>query len=272
MKTIREILTQLKEKASYVIDREKNIALTREQIGETISADYEEAVICLEENLFMDAFVAADKEMAEVLQTLEGKFALSEQILYHLQYALNPNMPFSYKDIIYRDVSTMGNAILDGKAEKATIVEAMKNKLISLYAKLKTLDEVRTDIIEHIDFAENYLEKNADIAYYLLGYYLSDRKYYKYEGHKFLSVVTLYTYLTNKKKLIKFSNTMEKDLLFITWLYCLGNGQTYEKWANEVHRIEIMDYEKFHDASVQPTLYPVEKKESKRKKKEKKAK
>lgn len=246
MKTIREVLFELKEHGSYVINKEENIVITREQIGEMITSNYEEAAKCLEENIFMEAFVAADPQMVETLHTLEGKYESSEQILFHLQYQLNPALTFSYKDLIYRDVATLGEGILAGKAEKAVVLEAMGKKLFSYYAKFKNFDAVRSDIIERIEFAENYITKNPEIAYHLLGYYLSERKYYKYEGHKFLSIVAFYTYLSNKKKLVKFSATMTEDYLFIAWLFCLGNCETYEKWLAEIARIDNMDYEVAH--------------------------
>ncbi len=265
MQSIKEILNLLKETKHYLVDTENKVVLSREQIGETISANYTEAVEALESSLFMDAFEAGDADMAQKLHTIEGKYSKSEQILFHLQYELNPNLPFSYREIIYRDVKTMGETILKGKAEREVILEAMKLKMFSFYARYKQLDQARSDIIELVEFAENYIYKSVDIAYYLLGYYLSDRKYYKYDGHKFVSVVTLYTYLTEKKRLKSFSNTADDDILFIAWIYALGNYAIYEKWSSEVHRIDELNYEVFNNKTIEKKkakkeVKPVEKK------------
>lgn len=246
MKSIKEIFELLKETKHYLIDTENKVVLSREQIGEAISASYEEAVEVLESNLMMEAFQVADPEMAEKLHTIEGKYSKSEQILFHLQYELNPSLPFSYRDIIYRDVVTLGKAILKGKAERAIIVEAMNCKLFSHYVKIKQLDLARSDIVELVDFAENYVPKDENISYHLLGYYLSDRKHYTYDGKKFLSVVTLYTYLVKKKQLKRFSEKALDDVLFSAWLFSLGNCETYEKWLSEVKRIDELNYEVYN--------------------------
>lgn len=245
MKSLNEMLILLKQLGHYSIDREENIVLTREQIGDAISFNYQEAQVALETNLFMDTFKSCDNEMANILLNLESKFEDSNQILFHLQYALDPNLTFTYKEMIYRDISKIGEQILIGRGEKNTIIEAMRLRLFSHYARLKQLDTVRADLIEHIEKAENYLDKDPEIAIYLLGYFLTDRKYYVFEGKKFLSVVTLYEYLCNKKKLIKFSKGMEQDILFIAWLFSLDKGDVYEKWLKEVETIDNIEYEQF---------------------------
>jgi len=245
MNSVKEILLKLKELGGYVIDTNQKLVITREQLGETISTNYEDAVEALEEGLFLDAFEVADPGMNDILKAIEGKYADANQVIFYLQYELNPNLPFTYKEILYRDVATLGQAILNDKGEKETILEAIKFKLFSFYAKFKQLDLVRTNIIDIIDYAENYYEKNKDTAYVLLGYCLSDRKYYKYDNKKFLSVVTFYTYLTDKKKLTRFSNEMDKDILFTCWLYSLGHAETYERWLETVKKIDMLDYDTY---------------------------
>jgi hypothetical protein len=246
MKKLHDVLQQLKETGHYLIDTENKQVLTREQIGEMISNDYIEAVECLEDNSFMETFQVADQPMADLLQTLESKYEKPEQILFYLQYELSPNLPFSYREIVYRDVQSMGNAILTDKAEKETILEAMKLKMFSFYARYKELDAAKEKIVEQIDFAENYIIKHQDIAYYLLGYILADRNYYKYGRRKFKSLVVFYSYLVEKKKLLSFSKRIDDDLLFMAWLYYLGHAEIIEKWKEEVNRVTELEFSVLH--------------------------
>lgn len=242
MKKLNEVLKELKEIGHYIIDTENKIVITREQLGEMISSDYDEAIECLDNDLFLEAFMVADKPMLTVLQDLQARFDQSERILFHLQYELAPNLQFSYRDVIYRDVASLGNAILEDKAEKAVIMEAMRYKMISFYARYKKLDEARVDIVNRLDFAENYMEKDPEIAYLLVGHLLTDRVYYIYNGRKFKSIITLYSYLSDKKKMMAFSKTMEDDVRFKAWLFYLGFADTYDKWKQ---RIKEIDYEDF---------------------------
>jgi len=243
MKKLNEVLKELADIGHYIIDTENKLVITREQLGEMISNDYNEAIACLDSDLFLEAFSKADKPMLAVLQDLQARYDQSERILFHLQYELNSNLQFSYRDIIYRDVKSMGEAILNDKAEKAVIMEAMRYKMISFYARFKHLDEARIDIINRLDFAENYMEKDPEIAYLLVGHLLTDKAYYQYNGKKFKSIITLYSYLKESKKFMAFSKTMENDVHFKAWLFYLGFADTYDKWQERVETIDKEDFQ-----------------------------
>lgn len=230
MLTLKEVLLQLKEKRSYELNLKELIVLTKEQIGEMISADFTQALVCLEEGIMDAAFEAADPEMAATLYNLKKQILVPNNLIFHLQYILNPKLQFSYKDNVYRDIVTLGEKILNGKAEKEDMIEAMQNRLVSHYLIVKGFDKEDEVRLAGVKYCESYLEKDKEVAYVLLGYYLSGRKYYRFQGRKFLTVTTLYDYLMAKQVFGRFAKGISENMLFKAWLYYLGFDKVVEQW------------------------------------------
>lgn len=230
MLTLKEVLLTLREKQSYELNLKELVVLTKEQLGEMISADFEQALACLEDGALEAAFQAADPVTAAALADLKKQFLSPVDIIFHLQYILNPKLQFSYKDNVYRDIVTLGEKILNGKAEKEDIMNAMASGLVSHYLLVKGVDKEEQDIVDGVRYCEEYLKKDKEIAYMLLGYYLSGRKYYRYHGRKFLTITTFYDYLMAKQVFNRFAKEISGNVLFLTWLYYLGHEAIVEKW------------------------------------------
>ena len=238
MLTLKEVLIELKEKKSYELNLKELIVLTKEQIGEMISADFDQALACLEDGTMEAAFEAADSEVAAALYQLKKDVGSPLNVVFHLQYILNPKLQFSYKDNVYRDIVTLGEKILNGKAEKEDIIEAMSSHLVSHYLKVKGLDKEDEARVNGVIYCENYLGYDKEVAYMLLGYYLCGRKFYRYQGRKFLTVATLYDYLMAKHTFGRFSKGIGENILFKAWLYYLGHNTIVEKWNDLVIELD----------------------------------
>lgn len=238
MLTLKNVLTTLKEKKSYELNLTGLVVLTREQIGEMLSANYAQALECLEEGLILEAFEAADEPVAAEVRRLQNELERPEEVVFHLQYILNPKLQFSYKDIVYRDIVSLGNKILNDKADKEVLIDAMKSHLLTRYLVLKGFKEEDEERVKGVFFAETYLETHVDIAYLLLGYYLSGRKYYRYKRRKFLTVENLYDYIMAKQSFSNFSKGMGENYLFQAWLFYIGYKDAVEKWQHLVVELD----------------------------------
>lgn len=230
MLTLKEVLTTLKEKKGYEVNLKGLVVLTREQIGEMISADFNQALVCYEEGILESAFEQADGEVFDAIANLKKQLLAPVDIIFHLQYILNPKLQFSYKENVYRDIVTLGEKILNSKADKTEILEAMASGLVSHYLKVKEMEKEDLKMVEGVKYCEAYLSKDREIAYTLLGYYLSGRKYYRYNGRKFLTVPPLYDYLMAAQCFGRFSKDIDTNVLFKAWLYYLGYDKIVEKW------------------------------------------
>ena len=251
MWSLKEILEKLETQRSYVIDPNAKIILTQEQLGEALSSNFEDAMEVLADGSLLRALQAVDESMADKLINYQRDFLSPEVLLFCLQYDLNPNLPFSYRDIAHREIRTLGEAILSGKAEKELWVQSMRHQLMSFYVKLKKIDVSSPEIYEGVLFTERYLDTNADVAYVTLGYYLSERKFYRFQNRRFLSVTDFYRYLAHRKLFKAFARTMEQDLLFFGWLYYLGNVDTVERWLKTVGEIDALAYQEGNATSTE---------------------
>jgi hypothetical protein len=230
MLTLHEVLHLLREKKSYEIDLKELVVLTKEQLGEMISADFNQSIACLDDGSLELTFQEVDKEVADAIQQMRKQLFAPVTIIFHLQYLLNPKLQFSYKDNVYRDIVSMGEKILDGKVDKQEIIEAMESHLVSHYLAVKEMQKEDPKRVEGVLYSENYLSKDKEVAYMLLGYYLSGRKFYRFQGRKFLSVGTLYDYLMAKQCFNRFAKDIDTNMLFKAWLYYLGYDKIVEKW------------------------------------------
>lgn len=234
MLKLREVLNLIIENKAFTIDPENRVVLTQQQLGEMIANDYDEAVVCLKEGLLEEAFVAASGDIYCLYLDVKGKYQNPEEIIFHLQYALAPRLPFIYRDLSYRTIDKLGIAIYKRVANRTQILEAMKSHLISAYIANRNFSEKFANLVAGVIFAENYANVDENIAYDLLSAYLSLRDYYKYNKKKFYSVEALYLYLTKKGKLNKFAKTIDSDSVFFAWLYFLGKAEDIAAWKKKV--------------------------------------
>ena len=162
MLTLKEVLITLRDKKNYEVNLKGLVVLTREQIGEMMSADFNQAIGCLEEGIIESAFAQADTEVASSIAGLKRQLVAPVDIIFHLQYILNPKLQFSYKDNVYRDVVTMGEKILNDRTDKEDILEAMASGLVSHYLSVKEMEKEDPKMVEGVKYCENYISKNPE--------------------------------------------------------------------------------------------------------------
>jgi len=238
MWSLDEILRKLEETKSYCYDKDNQIVLTKEQIGECISTNFEDAIEFYESNQLLETFEKVDAEIANKIKEYRNTYSTSEEVIFRLQYDFNPGLLFSYKEFVFRDIKQLGDAILNKDIEIDAVEEILKLKLISYYLRIKKIDTIDEKMFDAILLAEDYVSRSKEVAYYLLGYILGDIKYYKYGKQKFESVIDLYAYLSKKKKIGIFSKVVEKDPIFFAWLFYLGNKSIVDQWNNIVEDTE----------------------------------
>ena len=238
MLKLREVLNLIRENGTFAIDPENKVVLTEQQLGEMIANDYDEAVACIKDGALEEALAATNGDAYFTFLDLKGKHSNPYELVFHLQYALAPRLPFIYRDLSYRTVDKLGVAIYRRVANRTQILEAMKLHLFSSYLSNRNFSEKFASLVSGVIFAENYANVDENIAYDLLSAHLSLRDYYKYNGKKFYSIEALYLYLTKHGKLKKFSKTIESDSVFFAWLYFLGKAEEIAVWKKKVNDID----------------------------------
>jgi hypothetical protein len=94
---------------------------------------------------------------------------------------------------------------------------------------------------ESVLLAQDYVKVDKMRAYYLMGYAISQRRYYLYNKNKFDAVIDLYSYLSKYKKLGSFADVMEADPIFFSWLYNQGYKNIVETWQKSVKEAERLE-------------------------------
>jgi hypothetical protein len=94
---------------------------------------------------------------------------------------------------------------------------------------------------ESVLLAQDYVKVDKMRAYYLMGYAISQRRYYLYNKNKFDAVIDLYSYLSKYKKLVSFADVMEADPIFFSWLYNQGYKNIVETWQKSVKEAERLE-------------------------------
>ena len=104
MLKLRDVLKLITEYKAFAIDPENKVVLTKQQLGEMIANDYDEAVACLKDGTLDEALSAASEEFYYTFVDLKGKYSDPYELIFQLQYELAPRLPFIYRDLSYRTV------------------------------------------------------------------------------------------------------------------------------------------------------------------------
>jgi hypothetical protein len=238
MLKLRDVLKLITEYKAFAIDPENKVVLTKQQLGEMIANDYDEAVACLKDGTLDEALAAASEDFYCIFVDLKGKYHDPYELIFQLQYELAPRLPFIYRDLSYRTIDKVGKAIYKRSANRTQILEAMKLHLFSSYLQKRNFSEKFGDMISGVIFAENYAHVDENIAYDLLSAHLSLRDYYKFGGRKFYTIESLFLFLTKKGKLNKFAKNIDSDSGFFAWLYFLGKAEEVAQWKKKVDEID----------------------------------
>jgi len=238
MLQLKEVLNLIIEHKTFAIDPENKVVLTKQQLGEMIASDFDEAVNCIKDGSLENAIMAASGDLYYSYLDLKGKYSEPYELLFHLQYVLAPKLPFNYRDLSYRTIDQIGNSIYRRRANRSQVLEAMRLHLFSNYLLLRNFNEKFSNLVTGVIFVENYVSIDENIAYDLLSAYLSLRDYYKYNNKKFYSVESFYAYLIKKQQLNKFSKTMESDSVFFAWLFFLGKVDEVVNWKKTINELD----------------------------------
>lgn len=239
--TLDEVLRKLEQTKQYSFDPKNKIVLTKEQVGEIVATNFEDAIDFYESNQILETFEKFDIPLSKKIRGYQRAKLSATEAVFRIQYDLNPNLLFSYKDLVYKDIAQFGNAILDKTVEEALVLEVLYSRLASYYLETKKINVVDEKMYEYTKLAEDYLKTDKMRAYFLLGYTLSQRKYYIYNKIKFDAVIDLYTYLSKYKKLAVFSDLVENDPMFFGWLFYQGYKTIVEQWQKDVAEAERLE-------------------------------
>ena len=238
MLKLREVLKLITEYKAFAIDPENKVVLTKQQLGEMIANDYDEAVACLKDGALDEALVSASGDFYYTYVDLKGKYQDPYELIFQVQYELAPRLPFIYRDLSYRTVDKLGKSISRRVANRTQVLEAMKLHLFSSYLAKRNFNEKFGNLVSGVIFAENYAYIDENIAYDLLSAHLSLRDYYKFNGKKFYTIESLYLYLTKKGLLKKFAKNIDSDSVFFAWIYFLGKAEDVALWKKKIAEID----------------------------------
>ncbi|MFA7100982.1 MAG: phospho-sugar mutase [Bacilli bacterium] len=235
MQTFAELLRQLKVAKKYINDPEQGIVLTKAQIGESISINFEEACETYTTGALQDA-ISFDKDIVVFLEN--HKAETTNEIIFKLQYFLNKTLPFSYKALIFRNLFDLGQAINDKKIDDDDVVEILKYNLISYFIESETIIKIGERKWTLIRIAEILAPTHPGIAVNLLGYAIGDNQTYIYDNEIFNTVDELLIHLLGCQKFEKFSDTFNNDDRFLAWLIFFGHQKALDKWLETVKKDE----------------------------------
>lgn len=236
-----EVLRKLEQTKQYSFDPKNKIVLTKEQVGEIVATNFDDAIDFYQSNQLLETFEKFDVAISKRIRGYQKAKLTPTEAVFRVQYDLNPNLLFSYKDLVYKDLAQFGNAILNQEIETNILEEVLTYKLASYYLEVKKINLVDEKMYEYTKLAEDYLKVDKLRACYLLGYALSQTKSYVFNKNKFDSVIELYTYLSKYKKLQAFSDLVEQDPRFFAWLYYQGYKTLVEQWQKEVIAAEKLE-------------------------------
>jgi hypothetical protein len=238
---LEKVLAKLEQTKQYSFDPKNKIVITKEQVGEIVATNFDDAIDFYESNQLLETFEKFDIPLSKKIRSYQKAKLTSIEAVFRIQYDLNPNLLFSYKDLVFKDLAQFGNAILDNAIEQELVFEVINSKLVSHYLDVKKINLVDEKMYEYVKLAEDYFKVDKIRAYYLMGFAISQRKYYLYNKNKFDSVIDLYTYLSKYKKLVAFSEIMENDALFFSWLFYQGYKNIVEKWQKDIKEAERLE-------------------------------
>ena len=239
--TLDEVLRKLEQTKQYSFDPKNKIVLTKEQVGEIVATNFDDAVDFYDSNQLLETFEKYDIPLSKKIRGYQKAKLSALEAVFRIQYDLNPNLLFSYKDLVFKDIAQFGNAILNKEVPEELVLEVLYSRLTSYYLEVKKINVVDEKMYEYTRLAEDYLKVDKMRAYYLLGYTLSQRKYYTYNRTKFDSVIDLYTYLSKYKKLTMFADLVDKDPMFFGWLYYQGYKNMIEAWQKDIAEAERLE-------------------------------
>lgn len=238
---LEKVLAKLEQTKKYSFDPKNKIVITKEQVGEIVATNFDDAIDFYESNQLLETFEKFDIPLAKKIRSYQKAKLTSIEAVFKIQYDLNPNLLFSYKDLVFKDLAQFGNQILDGEVDKESVLEVINSKLITHYLEVKKINLIDEKMYEYASLAEAYYKVDQMRAYYLMGYAISQRKYYMYNKNNFDSVIDLYSYLSKYKKLVVFADFIESDPKFFGWLYYQGYKNIVEKWQKEIKEAERLE-------------------------------
>jgi hypothetical protein len=238
---LEKVLAKLEQTKQYSFDPKNKIVITKEQVGEIVATNFDDAVDFYESNQLLETFEKFDLPLAKKIRSYQKAKLTSIEAVFKIQYDLNPNLLFSYKDLVFKDLAQFGNAILDNQVDQELVLEVISSKLISHYLDVKKINLIDEKMYESVLLAQDYVKVDRMRAYFLMGYAISQRRYYLYNKNKFDAVIDLYSYLSKYKKLVSFADIMESDPVFFSWLYNQGYKNIVEAWQKSVKEAERLE-------------------------------
>ena len=238
MQTFQELLNRLKETKAYVNDPANNVILTREQVGESISANFEDAVEAYQ-NKNLQAALSFDTAVLDFLK--QHSKEKDNDVIFKLQYFLNKDLPFSYKTYAYRSLGELGEAVASKKLDQDEAVEILKAGLISNFIEAKTFVEIGERNWTLIKVAELQVKTNPQVAVYLLAYVLGKDKTYTFDNTAFSTLEDFYIYLCGRQRFESFAETFETDDRFNAWLLYFGHQKEIQAWHQAVADTEALE-------------------------------
>lgn len=158
--------------------------------------------------------------------------------LFKVSYLFCPYMTFRYNKHNFAELRELGEKIIGfGPQIDVYLMDILEHKLLSYFLELQEKNTSQRKLYQMVIEIEEQYKTNPHLAYFTLGFKLSEFKAIIYKGKPYLTPKLFFEFITNNTNITEFAMSFEKDQYVFAWLSSLGFNNVLERYHNLVDLI-----------------------------------
>lgn len=213
-----------------------------EEFAKNIYLYPDEAFFLIKSKKFLKFLYNFDENMYnKIVSLLSAPFA-QDELLFKVQYTLNPLMELRTHGYLFKDFKALGAKILTyGPNVDIYLKDFLKYHLLSYYMVNSKYDEKEPVLFQEVQKLEEEFLTNENRAYFKLGFLLEGSKIMFYNGKKFTSCEEFLMYVMEPTNIIDFAKSFIKSQYTFAWLETLGYTRQITLFENLVQSVELKE-------------------------------
>lgn len=188
---------------------------------------------------FLKLISNVNQEKYEKIQKLKVLVMPEDVFVFRVSYILNPYMSFRLNGFCFKDLQSLGEAILAyGPDYNTTLMEIIRYQLLSKYMTSSRASKADPDLFKKVIEIEHLGENDSLLAYFMLGYLLSAKNSIIYHNKEYKNICNLTYYLFKEEPdLATLGNSLSHSAL----LKAYGIYHPEEKLDEFFHLIKSLE-------------------------------
>ena len=199
----------------------------------------DESFALIKSQKFINFLYNYDEKMYNKIAELLGAPFSQDEVIFKVQYILNPLMELRCHGYLFKDFKSLGSKILSyGPKIDIYLKDFLKYKLLSYYMHINKFDEKEPIIYQQVLNLEQEFLTNENRAYFKLGFLLEGSRCIVYNGKKFSTIKEFFDFIVNPVNISDFAIDFIKSQYTFAWLEILDYKNQIVLFENLVESVE----------------------------------